>query len=118
MLEAASAVVTTSEWSRRWVLRHYGLRQHDVHVAQPGVDPAELAQGSESGARLVCVAAVTRDKGHEVLLSALAEVADLPWQLTCVGSMAKRATRRPECAAHRSGAGPRRPGRLGRTALP
>ena len=89
VLATASAVVTTSEWSRRWVLRHYGLRQHDVHVAQPGVDPAELATGSEAGARLVCVAAVTRDKGHEVLLSALAEVADLPWQLTCVGSMAK-----------------------------
>ena len=32
---------------------------------------------------------MTRDKGHDVLLAALAEVADLPWQLTCVGSLAR-----------------------------
>jgi glycosyltransferase involved in cell wall biosynthesis len=89
VLAVVRTVITTSEWSRRWVLRHHGLRPWDVHVAQPGADPAELAQGSDSGARLVCVAAVTRDKGHEVLLSALAEVADLPWRLTCAGSMAK-----------------------------
>jgi glycosyltransferase involved in cell wall biosynthesis len=89
VLAAVDTVVTTSEWSRRWVLRHYGLLPWDVHVAQPGADAAELASGSESGARLVCVAAVTRDKGHEVLLTALAGTDDVPWRLTCAGSLAK-----------------------------
>ena len=86
VLWAAAAVVTTSEWSRGWVLEAYGLKSSIVHVAAPGVDPADLASTSEAGERLLCVAAVTSDKGHEVLLEALAGVADLPWQLTCVGS--------------------------------
>src|SRR4051794_32794425 len=46
VLSAATAVVTTSEWSRRWVLRHHGLRPGSVHVAEPGVDPAGPASGS------------------------------------------------------------------------
>ena len=87
VLMAATAVVTTSEWSRRWVVEHYALRPERVFVAAPGVDPADLADGSASGGELLCVAAVTPDKGHAVLLAALAEVADLPWHLTCVGSL-------------------------------
>jgi glycosyltransferase involved in cell wall biosynthesis len=55
-----------------------------MHVAEPGADPAALAAGSESGGALLCVAAVTRDKGHDVLLEALA---DLHCSCTCVGSL-------------------------------
>ncbi len=84
---AATAVVTTSEWSREWVVEHYVLRTERVFVAPPGVLPADLAESSASGGALLCVAAVTPDKGHVVLLAALAEVADLPWHLTCVGSL-------------------------------
>jgi glycosyltransferase involved in cell wall biosynthesis len=89
VLASAAAVVTTSEWSRRWVLRSYGLRPWSVHVAQPGTDAAEQASGSEGGGQLLCVAAVTRDKGHDVLLDALARVTDLPWRLTCAGSLSR-----------------------------
>ena len=87
VLSVASAVVTTSEWSRRWLVDHYVLLPDRIHVAEPGVDTAELAVGSETGGELLCVAAVTADKGHAVLLAALADVADLPWRLTCVGSL-------------------------------
>lgn len=86
VLMAATAVVTTSEWTRRWLLEHYPLDPGRIHVAEPGVDPADLVPGSNAGQDLLCVAAVTVDKGHDVLLAALAELADLPWQLTCVGS--------------------------------
>jgi glycosyltransferase involved in cell wall biosynthesis len=89
VLAAATAVVTTSEWSRRWVRREYDLRPGSVHVAPPGVDRAGLAAGSETGGRLLCVAAVTRDKGHELLLAALAHVTELPWHLTCAGSLSR-----------------------------
>ena len=58
-----------------------------VHVAVPGVDGAPLAAGSDDGAALLCVAAVTPDKGHDVLLDALAATGDLAWRLTCVGSL-------------------------------
>jgi hypothetical protein len=38
---------------------------------------ADLATGTSAGRELLCVAAVTSDKGHDVLLDALATTADL-----------------------------------------
>ena len=54
---------------------------------QPGVDAAELATGTAAGGALLCVAAVTFDKGHDVLLEALATVSSLSWHCVCVGSL-------------------------------
>jgi glycosyltransferase involved in cell wall biosynthesis len=85
VLEAAAAVITTSEWTRRRLEGLYGPAE--VHVAEPGVDPAALAPGSADGGALLCVAAVTRGKGHDVLLGALATVTDLTWRCACVGSL-------------------------------
>jgi glycosyltransferase involved in cell wall biosynthesis len=87
-LSAAAAVVTTSEWSRSRVLEQYPLHPDRVHVAQPGVEAADLAPGTSSGGSLVCVAAVTPDKGHATLLAALADIKDLDWQCVCVGPLA------------------------------
>jgi glycosyltransferase involved in cell wall biosynthesis len=87
VLEAATAVLTTSRWTRRWLLDSCGLPADRVHVAEPGVDPAPLSAGSRSGDRLLCVAAVTPLKGHDVLLEALAGVSDLSWTCDCVGSL-------------------------------
>ena len=62
-----------------------------VHVAEPGVDAADLANGTETGEALLCVAAVTFDKGHDVLLDALATMTDLSWRCECVGSLERDA---------------------------
>jgi glycosyltransferase involved in cell wall biosynthesis len=86
VLAAAADVIVTSDWSRRRLIDLYGLR---AHVAEPGVDAAALAPGTADGGTLLCVAAVTAGKGHDVLLDALATVADLPWRCTCVGSLEK-----------------------------
>ena len=86
-LSAAVAVITTSSWTRSWLLDRYALDPDRVHVAEPGVDAADLAPGTEMGAELLCVAAVTPQKGYHVLLAALAAVADLPWHCRCVGSL-------------------------------
>ena len=40
-----------------------------------------------AGEALLCVAAVTFDKGHDVLLDALATISDLSWHCVCVGSL-------------------------------
>ena len=56
-------------------------------MAEPGVDAAGLAPGTAAGDALLCVAAVTRGKGHDVLLDGLATVTDLAWRCTCVGSL-------------------------------
>jgi glycosyltransferase involved in cell wall biosynthesis len=87
VLEAATAVITTSEWTRRELRLPAGR----VHVAEPGVDAADLAPGSARGESLLCVAAVTPGKGHDVLVDALARVADLSWHCTCVGSLTRDA---------------------------
>jgi len=94
VLSAAAAVVTTSAWSRRRLLELYGLAADRVHVAEPGVDAAELATGTPAGEALLCVAAVTFIKGHDVLLDALATMEDLSWHCVCVGSL----DREPEFA--------------------
>ena len=87
VLAAAAAVVTTSAWARRRLGELYALPADRVHVAEPGVDPASLAPGTAAGDALLCVAAVTPDKGHDVLLDALAKAADLAWRCVCVGSL-------------------------------
>ncbi len=86
-LSTAAAVVTTSRWARGAVIDLYGLPRERVHVAAPGVDPAEPAPGTRGGEALLCVAAVTPGKGHDVLLDALAATAELPWRCRCVGSL-------------------------------
>ncbi len=87
VLSAAAAVVTTSAWTRRRLLELYPVPADRVHVAEPAVNAADLATGTETGGALLCVAAVTFDKGHDVLLDALATTSDLSWHCLCVGSL-------------------------------
>lgn len=87
VLAAATAVVTTSAWTRDLLLDRYPLRPDTVAVAEPGADPAELAPGTADGGELLCVAAVTPHKGHDVLLAALAAVPDLSWRCVLVGTL-------------------------------
>ncbi len=86
VLDAAVAVVATSTWTRHRLLDRYALAPDVVHVAEPGVDAADLVPGIRSGSSLLCVAALAPHKGHDVLLDALAKLADLDWRLTLVGS--------------------------------
>jgi glycosyltransferase involved in cell wall biosynthesis len=87
VLSTVAAVVTTSHWTRAWVVDHYGISDSRVHVAAPGTDPAGVATGTTSGGELLAVGAVTPGKGYDVLLDALALLEDLPWLCTCVGSL-------------------------------
>ncbi|MEU6020136.1 glycosyltransferase family 4 protein [Micromonospora sp. NPDC048871] len=86
-LAAAAAIVATSTWTRDRLLHRYALPPSLVHVAAPGVDPAPPVAGSPAGSALLCVAAVAAHKGQDLLIEALAGVADRPWTLTCVGPL-------------------------------
>jgi glycosyltransferase involved in cell wall biosynthesis len=86
-LAQADAVVTTSAWTRARLLDRYLLPRERVHVARPGADLDDVAPGSPGGGRLLCVAAVVPHKGHDVLLDALAGIAELPWSCTVVGAL-------------------------------
>jgi len=87
VLSAATAVVTTSDWTRQQLMQRYDLPADRVHVAVPGVDPAELAPGTATAGALLSVAAVIPGKGHDVLLDALAALPDAEWQCVCVGTL-------------------------------
>jgi glycosyltransferase involved in cell wall biosynthesis len=85
----AATIVTTSQWCRDRLLELYRLPADRVHVAAPGVEPAAAATPSPGGTRLLCVAAVAPHKGHDILVDALAGLADLAWTCTCAGSVAR-----------------------------
>jgi glycosyltransferase involved in cell wall biosynthesis len=87
VFSTAAAVVTTSAWTKRRLLELYSLDGGRVHVAEPGVEAAELVPGSDTGDSLLCVAAVRFDKGHDVLLGALEMISDRSWHCVCVGSL-------------------------------
>jgi glycosyltransferase involved in cell wall biosynthesis len=89
VLAAAAAVVTTSAWTRRRLGELYALPADRMHVAEPGVDAAALAPGTTAGDALICVAAVTPGKGHDVLMAGLAMVTELSWRCACVGSVVR-----------------------------
>src|SRR5947209_3873213 len=84
---APSAGRYTSTPTRRRLLELYPLPASGVHVAQPGVDAAELAAGTQTGGAVLCVAAVTPVKGLDVLVGALETLLDLSWHCVCVGSL-------------------------------
>ncbi len=85
-LFAATAVITTSPWTRDWLINRYALAPGTVHVAEPGVEPAEVSSGSAHGGRFVCVAALVPHKGQDVLIEALALIGRGSWDCRLVGS--------------------------------
>ena len=87
VLACATAVVTTSAWTRQRLLDRYGLPPERVAVARPGADLLEEAPGTPGGDRLLCVGAVVEHKGQDLLVDALARIPDLPWTCTFVGSL-------------------------------
>ncbi|WP_326625391.1 MULTISPECIES: glycosyltransferase family 4 protein [unclassified Streptomyces] len=90
-LQAAAAVVATSDWAAVRLVTQHGLDPGRVHVAAPGADTEPLATGTATGTdrapSLLCVASVTPRKGQLQLVESLAAVADLPWNCVCVGGL-------------------------------
>ncbi|HEV2258515.1 MAG TPA: glycosyltransferase family 4 protein [Streptosporangiaceae bacterium] len=86
VLRAAAGVVVTSEWTRRQVLTRYAIPACRVHVARPGVDrvaaPARPVRG-----HLICVGVLGRHKGQDLLVEALAGLADRDWHCVLAGSL-------------------------------
>ena len=95
-LAAAARVVVTSESTARIVTADYDVPSSRVSVVRPGNDPAPPAPGSNDGVvRLLSIGSVVPGKGYDVLIAAVATLADLPWRLTIAGDR----TRNPAAAA-------------------
>jgi glycosyltransferase involved in cell wall biosynthesis len=85
-LAAAACVVVTSEATGRIVVADYSVQSQRLSVVRPGNDPVPPARGSNDAVvRLLSVGSVVPGKGYDLLITALAAIADLPWRLTIAG---------------------------------
>jgi glycosyltransferase involved in cell wall biosynthesis len=85
-LEFARLVIVTSASTANLMTMDYSVPAEHITVARPGSDPVALAVGSRDGVvRLLAVGSVVPRKGYDVLIAALARLADLPWQLIIAG---------------------------------
>ncbi len=86
-LSAAGRTVTTSHTTARVLMSHYGVPERRLIVAPPGTDKVAPARGSGGAGplALLAVGALVPRKGYDVLVAALATLADLPWRLVIAG---------------------------------
>ncbi len=93
-LAACNRVIVTSPFTARR-LGELGLDARPPAVVEPGVEPAapagaavERIAGREPAGpeRLLCVASLTPRKGQDILVQALADLADRDWHCVLVGS--------------------------------
>jgi glycosyltransferase involved in cell wall biosynthesis len=93
-LEFARRVIVTSPSTATLLTADYDVSADRIVVARPGSDPVTPAVGSRDGVvRLLSVGSLVPRKGYDVLIAALATLADLPWQLTIAGDKVRdRAT--------------------------
>jgi glycosyltransferase involved in cell wall biosynthesis len=85
VLRAAGGVVVTSEWTRQQVLTRYAIPACLVHVAPPGVDRVAAPARPVPG-HLLCVGVLSRHKGQDLLVEALAGLPDRDWHCVLAGS--------------------------------
>lgn len=86
-LDVSSMIVVTGRMTKE-LLERDGVDPDRVVLVEPGTDPAPLAHGSDGlDVALLCVAALTPGKGHELLIRSLASIPARNWTLRCAGSL-------------------------------
>ena len=80
----------TSPVHRARLSKDYDVPPESITVAPPGTDRGATAKGSTDGTvRLLSVGAVVPRKGFDILIAALAPLAELPWRLTIAGDLTR-----------------------------
>ena len=85
-LAFAKAVIVSSPTTRDVLSQEFGVVLERIVIAIPGTVRASRARGSGDTPSLLTVGAISPRKGYDVLIDALARIADRPWQATIVGS--------------------------------
>jgi glycosyltransferase involved in cell wall biosynthesis len=94
-LSVANAVIVTSAPTARLLVKDYGVPEKLITVARPGTERRPTERANRDGVvRLLSVGALVHRKGYDVLIAALAALADLRWGLTVAGDR----TRNPAVA--------------------
>src|SRR5262249_13749394 len=86
VLRAATGVVATSEWTRQQILTRYSVPAHRVHVARPGADRVDVLARPVRG-HLLCVGVLSRHKGQDLLVEALAGLTERDWHCVLAGPL-------------------------------
>jgi len=94
-LGLASAVIVTSQHTGSVIFREYGVPYTKLYVAPPGALRVPRNATTNEVPCLLTVGAVIHRKGPDVLVKALASIADLAWRSVWVGSL----TRDPKTVA-------------------
>ena len=88
-LKMACVVLTTGPSTARTLITRFGVDTQKLFVAPPGTHSAGRAQRRRDVPQLLTVAPLTYRKGHDVLVHALAAIADLQWESVWTGSMTR-----------------------------
>jgi glycosyltransferase involved in cell wall biosynthesis len=93
-LASVRGAIVTSAATARLIISDYSVPAERVTIARPGSDRIPLAQSRSDHhrngvIRLLSVGAVVPRKGFDVLVAALATLADLPWVLTIAGDLTR-----------------------------
>lgn len=84
-LRHAATIICTSATTGRRLTDHFGAPASRLHVAPPGTERKSMLTYKRARTRLLCVASIVPRKGHDVLVEALATIADLAWSARFVG---------------------------------
>ncbi|MEM8578771.1 MAG: glycosyltransferase family 4 protein [Pseudomonadota bacterium] len=84
LVHAAHVVVTSPETKRLYVAE-FGVEPERITVVLPGFDRPLVDRRVADPPLILSVGLLAPRKGHDVLLKALAQMVDLPWQARIVG---------------------------------
>lgn len=84
-LRLASAVLVPSPHTRRILIEQFGVPAAQITVAPPGFRPPETIRTPQTPPLILSVGLLAERKGHDVLVEALARIADLDWRAEIVG---------------------------------
>lgn len=85
-LSYAKAVLVTSSTTRNELIQAYRVPGNKITVAVPGTEPGVRALGNATVPRIVSIGSIIPRKAHDVLVLALAQIADLTWRCDIIGS--------------------------------
>jgi len=89
-LAGTRGVVATSGTTARRLTEAYDVLPERLAVARPGSDragPGAISRRApDDPVRLLSIGTLTPRKGHDLLIEALARLADLPWRCRIIGS--------------------------------
>ncbi|MGE5116792.1 MAG: glycosyltransferase family 4 protein [Betaproteobacteria bacterium] len=84
-LASTRHIVATSPWTADVLIERFGVAAERLTVILPGTDRAPFASGSSTPLRLLSVGAIGVRKSFDLLVEALAPLADRPWRLVIAG---------------------------------